>query len=283
MGERFRTWIHGTFVDADPAFRDRLDAAGLGGFPDLDRFVPPAGGREDRSVTRVPETDAPGFFLKRYRYGGWRILRTFLYRAKAGREAENLRRLHAAGVPAVRPAAWGVRRRLGFLPDSFLLTEAIPDTVNARTLVTGYLAGRSAPVPPAAFRAVLDRIVDGLATLHAQGIYLHTAFEKNLLVWMRGEAAAYAWVDLPFGGDVGPGRLPARRRERDLACLNKGLDLLLTRSDRLRLLRRYLGTAAGRDTVRDWAARVLRATRSLRDETGASRLVKNLKRLSTTS
>ena len=79
------------------------------------------------------------------------------------------------------------------------------------------------------------------------------------------------------------GRLPARRRGRDLACLNKGLDLLLTRTDRLRLLRRYLGTAAGRETVRAWAARVLRATRSLRDETGASRLVKNLKRLSKSS
>ncbi len=277
MGGFFRTWIHGTVVDTDPAFRDRLDVAGLPGFPDLDRFVPPAGGREDRSVVPIPPTGAPEFFLKRYRYGGWRILRTLLYRAKAEREAANLRRLAAAGVPAVRPVAWGTRRAFGFLPDSFLVTEAFPGALNARTLVTEYLAGRPAPVPRDAFRAVLDRVVDGLASLHAQGIFLLTAFEKNLLLRMDGERAVYAWADLPFGGRYPLGPLPRTLRVRDLACLNKGIEAVLTTADRLRLLKRYLGPDAGRTALRTFASRVTRGTLVLRNQTPGARLVKTLK------
>jgi len=270
--------LHGVRVVADPVWRNRLAAAGIDGFPDLDRFVPFSVGRENRSVVHVPEPgNGPGFFLKRYRYRGWRILRTFLYRAKASREAENLRRLEALGIPAVRPAAWGARRRFGFLADSFLVTESRPGATNARALVTDYLTGRPAPVPRDTFRAVLNRVVDDLATLHAQGIFLFTAFEKNLLVWRTDTAAEYAWVDLPFGGRFPPGRLPVWLRVRDLACLNKGLDAVLTRADRLRLLRRYAGPGTGRAERRDLAARVLRATRVLRDQTPVSRLVRALK------
>ena len=116
-----------------------------------------------------------------------------------------------------------------------------------------------------------------MRALHAGGIYLHTAFEKNLLVRMREGAAEYAWVDLPFAGRYAPGRLPLRRAVRDLACLNKGLEAALARSDRLRLLRRYLGPGASRAKTRTLAMRVVRRTLALQNRTPGSRLVKALK------
>jgi hypothetical protein len=84
-------------------------------------------------------------------------------------------------------------------------------------------------------------------------------------------------VDLPFAGHAPPGRLPVRRRVRDLACLNKGLRLLLPAADRLRLLKRYLGPGASPEAVRDLVIRVVRQTRSLQDETPVARWVNRLK------
>jgi hypothetical protein len=271
-----RLRICSTTLHVEAGDADRLAAAGFSTYADFARARPPAGGRGSRSVCRIQAGPRP-CFLKAYRYGGLRILRTFLYRAKADREFENLRDVAAAGVPAVRPVAWGVRRVLGFIPDSILVTEAFEGGQDARTLISDYAEGRPGTVPRAAFRALLDRVADGLRELHARGIYLHTAFEKNLLVRMAGDAAEYAWVDLPFAGRTAPGRLPMLRRVRDLACLNKGLEAALTAADRLRLLKRYAGAGAPRGAVRDLAARVHRRTLALRDRTPGARLVKILK------
>jgi hypothetical protein len=260
---------------------EAADAAALAGvgLDTLDAFrgdPRDAAGRTLRSVGRV-EAGGRTYYVKRYDYGGLRILRTFLYRAKADREFEYLGRVRAAGVPAVRPVAWGVRRALGFVPASALITEAFEGSVDVRALVTDYVFGRPGAVPRAAFREVLDRIADGLRALHAQGIYLHTAFEKNVLVRMRDGKAEYAWADLPFAGRCAPGRLPRRRRVRDLACLNKGLEAALAGPDRLRLLRRYLGPGASRPDLRSFAAAVVRKTRALQNRTPGARLVKILK------
>jgi hypothetical protein len=277
----FRLWIHGTTVRIDPAHRDRFEAEGLASFDALAGAARSSGaGRDQRSVSRLAFAGgAPkAYYLKRYAYGGPRILRTFLYRAKAQREYANLRRVIEAGVPAVRPVAWGVRRRFGFVRDSVLVTESIDGAQNARTLIGSYLAGRFAAVPREAFRDAMGRLVDDLRRLHDQGLYLQTAFEKNVLVWMREGRAAYAWVDLPFAGRTPPGWLPRRLRIRDLACLNKGLEAALSAPERLRLLIRYLGPQASWTRTALFAARVVHRTRALRDETPGARLVKWLKR-----
>jgi len=267
----FATTLH---VEAEDA--PALAAAGFAALGDFRGTLPGGDGRPIRAVGRI-EVGGRSYYVKRYDYAGLRILRTFLYRAKADREFEYLARVRAAGLPAVRPVAWGVRRALGFVPASVLVTEAFEGSVDARSLVTDYVTGRPGTVPRPAFRAALDRVVDGLRALHAGGIYLHTAFEKNLLVRMREGAAEYAWVDLPFAGRYAPGRLPLRRAVRDLSCLNKGLEAALTRSDRLRLLRRYLGPGASRSETRALAARVHHRTRALQDRTPGARLVKALK------
>jgi hypothetical protein len=249
------------------------------GFTDYDRFRgerPATEERESRNVRRI-QAGPRSYFLKAYAYRGVRILRTFLYRAKAEREFENLGRVAEAGVPAVRPVAWGVRRVLGFIPHSFLLTESFDGSSNGRELIAAYVTSRPASVSRQAFRTALNSVIDGLRALHARGIYLHTAFEKNLLVRLHGATPEYAWVDLPFAGRYPPGSLPLRRRVRDLACLDKGLEWALTAPDRLRLLRRYLGPDATREQLRDLATRVLHKTRVLRDETPLSRLIKTLK------
>jgi hypothetical protein len=267
----FATTLHVEAGDAAP-----LAAAGLDTLDTFHGDPHDAEGRPLRFVGRV-ESGGRAYYVKRYDYAGPRILRTFLYRAKADREFEFLARVRAAGIPAVRPVAWGVRRVLGFVPASVLVTEAFEGSIDLRALVAEYVDGRPGTVPRPAFRAALDRIVDGMRALHAQGIYLHTAFEKNVLVRMREGTAEYAWADLPFAGRYAPARLPLRRRVRDLACLNKGLEAVLPRADRLRLLRRYLGPGASRQDLPTLAARVVRKTLSLQDRTPWSLLVKTIK------
>jgi hypothetical protein len=273
--------VHGTTLHIEPAYAELLDQAGIHTFRSFFKFRFTSAGRAERSVTRIQAARPDGvrwFYLKAYRYSGWRILRTFLWRAKAEREFANLKAIEAAGAPAVRPAAWAVRRRFGFITWSFIVTEAFEGSTDARALITSYVLNQLSSIPRPAFRAALDDVVDGLRRLHNRGIWLHTAYEKNLMLRMEGGRAAHCWIDLPFAGCCGwSDGAPRGRRVRDLACLHKGLAAILPASDRMRLLCRYLGPEAGRRERKRLAAEVCRKTRSLRDETWGALMVNAMK------
>jgi len=92
----------------------------------------------------------------------------------------------------------------------------------------------------------LDALADQLRALHEQGVQHGDLKGSNLLVRERDDGFDFWLVDL---AEVRIGaRVSRRRRLASLAQLDASMPLAITRSDRLRFLRRY-ARDAGRDEV----------------------------------
>jgi 3-deoxy-D-manno-octulosonic acid kinase len=191
---------------------------------------------------------APGrVFVRRASRGG--LLRALLGDLYLGdrRVREEFRvaeAARAAGVAVPEPLGMAATRSAG---PFVRLTVAMREIEGAASLQN--LAGR---VDPARKREILHGAADALRGLHAAGIYHADLTIRNILV-----AGPQVYVI-----DFDRGRLRGGRDVRDdvenLARLNRsieklpGLGGLITRTDKLRFLRRYLG---GTEGLADFARR----------------------------
>lgn len=198
--------------------------------------LPPANRRSAVLELKLPEGH---FFLKVYAYSGpWRV-RTFGVASRAGREYRNLLKLAELGFHVPRPAAWGQSRTLGFLSDSFVMTEAIEHPVSIWTYV--YEKEKAAfPLPPRADRLrLIDEFARCLRKAHDAKFFIHTLRSKNVLLTRDGDRYRVNVIDVPFAGIWRWRLLPRQGQVRDLASLMKWARQLLPRTDRMRFARRY--------------------------------------------
>ncbi len=213
----------------------------------LERFgasIPPADRRSAVAELNLPEGH---FFLKVYAYSGpWR-LRTFGVASRAGREYRNLLKLAELGFSVPRPAAWGQARTLGFLSESFVMTDAIEDPVSIWTYV--YEREKAAfPWPPRAERLrLMVEFARSLRRAHEEGFFIHTLRSKNVLLTRDGDRYRVNVIDVPFAGIWRWRLMPRRGRVRDLASLMKWGRALLSRTERMRFAKLY---GADRDLLR---------------------------------
>ncbi|RMF83233.1 MAG: hypothetical protein D6744_05040 [Planctomycetota bacterium] len=232
----------------DAPYRARLAACGLGTPGEaLDRV-------DGRVVAWSRSTDVvfiecrdggPGFYLKRYRYAQWdRRLRgmlrgTLLGRHRGEHEYRLLARMQRLGLPVVRPVAYGMRRRWGFIEASFLITEAAPDAENLTTVGTAVRDG-AMRMGPAERMEVARQLAGVVARMHETGFSHGQLFWRNIV--MRRDA--HAGVEF-FFLDARP-RRGARRLSRrgvwwrdELAQLAASATPFVNRSDGLRFLQAY--------------------------------------------
>jgi hypothetical protein len=178
----------------------------------------------------------------------WRASRAV--RARAGRV-----RLTPCGVDSPALLAIAERRRAGLVLESWELAEFRTDAQPLPVALATTGAGRRSR------RALLAAVGDLVGALHGAGIDHPDLKPSNLLV---GATGALALLDLD--ALVPPRRLTWRRRVRALGQLEayaRDLAPELSRADRLRVLRAYLGRnpALLRERGRlargasDWAAR----------------------------
>jgi hypothetical protein len=230
--------IHGVQLEVDPSVRGLFDGLRTP-WEVVERWgaeIPPAGRRSAVKALDLPEGK---FFLKIYAYAGaWR-LRTVFIVARAGREFRNLKRMRELGFRVPEPVAWGQARTLGFVSESFLLTRAVENAVELRTLIDDP-ASAPFPLPEARERR---RLVVEFARLlrraHDDRYFIHTLRFKNLLLAREGERYVLYVIDVPFAGIWRHRLFPRRGRVRDLAVLMKGARQLLSRTDRMRFARAY--------------------------------------------
>ena len=230
--------IHGVELVVHPDHRALFD--GLSSPRDVIQkwgaAVPSADERSAVAELQLPEGH---FFLKVYSYSGiWR-LRTLFIAARAGREYRNLLRMAELGFHVPRPAAWGQARTLGFVSDSFVMTQAIQESASINTLIR-----RPATAPfPMPGRQERRRLIDEFAGLlrraHAEKFFIHTLRSKNVLLTCAGGKYALNVIDVPFAGILRYRLMPGAGRVRDLATLMKWARVLLTRSERMRFARAY--------------------------------------------
>jgi tRNA A-37 threonylcarbamoyl transferase component Bud32 len=213
--------------------------------------------------------------VKKYRWTFPRILRTLGVKPRAVREYENLKALRERGVPVPTPIACGVSATLGFVREAILITEELEGARNLREKFHAIREGHE-PLPDRACRETLIRqLAETLKQLHAEKFFLHTLFDKNLL--LDGECGTLYIIDVPFARILIQKLRPGTARLRDLATLNKSARRTLPKTDLIRFLRIYLGrdklTPEDRRLVRD----VDRYTDKLEDKTFGANLVRMAK------
>lgn len=168
------------------------------------------------------------------------------------------------GLPTARPLCVLHRRRAGVPATGYLLVEKVPDALGLPEAVAA-----AAARPPAEHRAIIRRWVEDLGRLvrrmHDREVSHRDLKAPNVL--MAGAAldpatAAPVLVDLV---GVVPGvAVTPRTRVRDLARLNASFmySTAVTRADRLRFLRAYLGWGLhGKGDWKSWWTVVGAATR----------------------
>ncbi len=148
---------------------------------------------------------------------------------------------HDSGLPTMVPVAAGVRRCGLAGKESFLLTLELAGCRRLDHLVAG-----PGDLPPEALRRIIRRTAQLVHRMHACGFNHRDLYLCHIL---RGEGDALFIVDLHRVDRRG--RVPVRWKVKDIAALNySALRAGISRTDRLRFLKHYLGvhrlSAAGR-------------------------------------
>jgi hypothetical protein len=222
-GTSLRWWVDG---ERTP----RLDA--LLAEPERVLEGPGSVAREAAGRKRFFRVDAggePALYVKVFAVPPRARWRYFLRPSKARRERAVARRIERLGISVVRPVAVGEERRLGVLAKSF----AVSRDVGARDLRAVLESLRDKGLER---RALLERFARFARKLHDSGVDQDDFSPNNFLVRADGE---FVLIDFE--------RAHVRRRPlgarawTQLAKLNRR-DFGVSRTDRLRFLREYLGT-----------------------------------------
>lgn len=238
-------------LSVDPAYREALAERGLGNVEEIlrrlgDRIT--AWSRSTDTVYVGRPGGKPGFYLKRYYHTTWRkqvrgfFRGTFFGQHRAAAEARTLLRMRRNGISAVRPVAWGCRRRAHFITASFLITEEAPRARNLTSFAADVGAGRI-KLSFMQRRRMTLRLAEQVAHMHAAGFEHSQLFWRNVLIRiLDDDEPEYLFLDArPFAA------LPGRKfrqgwRMGELAQLTASARPFTTRTERARFARRYFST-----------------------------------------
>ncbi len=188
-----------TVVEIDPAYREALAAAGL---CDFDAFIRAPGGpaasrhahRETVPIEIVVGGQPRRFFVKRVfkvppKHAFWPVFRGEKNESQPAREWRVCRQLAAAGIPVMKPVAWGERRRWGMPAEAFLLVEAVR---LRHTLAEWLLPG--VPKPEAAndrrMRGLFYEVGVLVGELHHAGFFWRDICGRHIYAAQRTERSA---------------------------------------------------------------------------------------------
>ncbi|MBN2584046.1 MAG: hypothetical protein JXL80_13355 [Planctomycetes bacterium] len=234
----------------------------------------------DRLTVRIPFTWDDGresaLYLKRHQKvdtGAWIEGLVFWRKALTRAEAEyrNIFQLIHARLATPHPVAWGQDHRWSIRQPSFLATEEIAGSVPADDYLRDRFASPDADA--SAKRELVRQIAQLARRFHGQGFchrdfYLCHLFVREASTDDESSSPFILHlIDLQRVRRSRRGRRVGRRWiVKDLAALNYSAPAgIVTRTDKLRFLRPYLGLArldvAARDLVRDVAAKTARIAR----------------------
>jgi hypothetical protein len=256
-------------IRLDPAYRAALEAAGLARVPDVLARVDGKVVAWSRTTetTHIPGLNGePGFYLKRYFYPTWKkrvrgaFRGTFFGVHRGLAEFRALRNMRALGISAVRPVGYGTRRCGHFVTACFLITEEVPAACNLTTFAQRVAAGQ-VPLSPADRWALIARLAEQVAGMHAAGFSHGQLFWRNVLL-----RTSLAGEPEFFFLDAQPRRWRQLRTTSkwwlyELAHLTVSALPFTRRSDRLRFLLHYSQVARLTPELRDSARRVAALTR----------------------
>jgi tRNA A-37 threonylcarbamoyl transferase component Bud32 len=242
-----------------------------------------------RVVYRVERPEG-SFYLKHYRCSSIvDLARNWLRPPAAHREFSKALELAQRGLPTFYPLALGETREWGSIAETFLITEAIPDTVSLLDYATSEIHKLDSSQQPLVRAQLADALALLCVQLHRAGVFHNDLHAGNILVQREScepdeqgrIAPRFFLVDLP--GITFSAPLDWPRSRDSLLMLHSDWSQRATMAERWRFWRRYSLEraelrlpnlrAAGLEVfahTRDYSCRVLagrvkRALRSNRD------------------
>lgn len=252
-------------IRIDPPYRAALTEAGLASVEAVlstlgDRLV--AWSKSSDTVyAELPRTNL-AVYVKRYHYPrfGQRVRLAFrgslLRSSRARTEYHVLSKMRRLGVQAVRPIAYGERRRYGFVSSCFFITEAVPEAVSLSTFIQTFARrpdARPSTEVTRARHAILTNLAQQVRHMHDAGFVHRDLFWRNVLVRpLPNHEFEFYFLDASVGRRI---RVRQWRRDSivgDLAALGVLAPAFCTRADQLRFIRAYLGTDTIGEEERQW-------------------------------
>ena len=245
----------GEWLRIDPEYQGLLREAGLA---DLEALLAGGGGRRIRHSLRTNayrvELREPGgghrtLYVKAHREP-WPRLRYLFRRSRPAREWRVLQGLRERGIPAARPVAVGERRRRGLPLGAVLVTEEVPGSTDLVKFVQAPGARPHTRERLREKRRCIEALARFTRRMHEAG-YLSRDFHwRNILIVPGSPEPRFFIIDNPRGLFLPWGRLACWLGVRDLTALDRLAPHYLTRTDRLRFLKAYVGAARLRECRR---------------------------------
>lgn len=217
------------FACADPADRIWLQKLGIVSLRTALSF------REGRVATvnkssdtrQIPAADAGGpdtIFLKRYWYGRFSSIVSQAFRgaifgkSRARFEYDMLLEMRRRGVPAVRPIAYGEKRKSGILQACCLITAGEPNSESLDTYALRRFAESSISIAEA--RRFIDELARAVRKMHQAGVMHAGLFWRNILVRETANNGwEFAFLDPDPKGRLFDGPVPAGKLAPELSQL----------------------------------------------------------------
>ncbi|MCH8251536.1 MAG: SCP2 sterol-binding domain-containing protein [Planctomycetes bacterium] len=194
-------------------------------------------------------------FVKRYRYRSLAarlkgVFRgTFFGTSRARFEYEFLTEMRNRGVAAVRPIAFGEKRRAGLLTACVLITEGVADAESLDAYARRAADGRTETSDTGACSkrrrraGFIDALARSISQLHEAGVMHGGLFWRNILV---SESGAQEWrfhfLDPDRRGSLRAAPLPRRAVVSDLADLFATAEDFRAYTDVVQFARCYFNT-----------------------------------------
>ena len=268
--------MHGAYRDVmyiDPAYAETLAHVGLN---TVENVLNCAGDRlsawsRTTDTVQVHLSGGASLFIKRYHYPRWRnrikgmFRGTFFGLSRVRSEYRALATMRGLGIHAVRPVAYGERRRWHFLRSSFLITEAVPGAVSLATYAQQYGNGNPSARTFRQRQEALTVLARQVRHMHDQGVVHGDLFLRNIMIRVLGQQGCeFYFIDAGLGRRMWG---KARRRRHiidDLAGLMAVAPTFCSRTDLVRFAKTYLSLDRLDRSAAAWMASVADRSRAYR-------------------
>jgi tRNA A-37 threonylcarbamoyl transferase component Bud32 len=221
-----------------------------------------AAAAEFREIKNIPRTLA-GFldsahgaiFIKRLAPGSWfKGMLERLRGSQARRSLRGARMLSEAGFLAPMPLAASEQISRGAISSSWIFSQAL----SSGRVFSRFIERGQAPahLDRQRRREALAAVARCVRRLHDAGLFTSDLQETNLVLDQAGDTVRIHFVDLD--GFRRLARVSCKRRRRNLVQLDRSVGRFMSRTERLRFLRTYLGHEWSREGTRRIVERLLR-------------------------
>jgi UDP-glucose:(heptosyl)LPS alpha-1,3-glucosyltransferase len=223
--------------------------------------------RKERSTVKFMLKDTRGgvgAYLKRYRIPRITILTNWLFHFSATRTAldewNSIRAFHRIGLPTMTHLAVGLPQGSGLYKSSFLLTKEIEEVQRLDHYLPQHFTPPLHPDHIKEKRSLLKELARQVKRLHRLGFNHRDLYLCHILV----KREAYCTWKIFFADlhrvDYRK-KVPLRWKVKDLAALNYSADQnSITRTDRLRFIKYYLGEQKLTNQLKAIIKKVVRKT-----------------------